>query len=80
MIDIKYQLKLSFIKHPIRNKLKGFPGLSLVDNYQHLIKLKGFPGLSLVDNYQHLIKLKGFPGLSFVDNYQHLIKGHENSI
>jgi hypothetical protein len=45
MIDIKYQLKLSFIKHPIRNKLKGFPGLSLVDNYQHLIKLKGFHGL-----------------------------------
>jgi hypothetical protein len=38
MINHKYTLKLLFIKDSIRNKMKGFNGLSLVDNYQHLIK------------------------------------------
>jgi hypothetical protein len=27
-----------FVKDPIENKLKDFHGLSLVDNYQHLVK------------------------------------------
>jgi hypothetical protein len=38
MIDLKYPLKLLFVKDSIGNKLKGFQALSLVDNYQHLIK------------------------------------------
>jgi hypothetical protein len=33
-----YLLELLFLKDPIDNKLKGFPVLSLVDDYQHLIK------------------------------------------
>jgi len=38
MIDLKYTLKLLFVKDPIGNNLKVFHGLSLVDNYQQLIK------------------------------------------
>jgi hypothetical protein len=40
MADLKYPFKLLFAKDPIGNKLTGIHGLSisLVDNYQHLIK------------------------------------------
>ena len=39
LVSLKYSSKVLFVKDPIGNKLKGFHGLSLVDNnYQHLIK------------------------------------------
>jgi hypothetical protein len=38
MVNLKYTLKLFFVKDPIRKKLEGFHGLSFIDNCQHLIK------------------------------------------
>ena len=39
IIDLKYPLRILSVKDPFGNKLKGFRVLSLVGNYQHLIKL-----------------------------------------
>jgi hypothetical protein len=49
MIGLKYPFRLLFIKELIENKLKDFNGLSLVYNYQHLIKW-----------HEHFIKLLNF--------------------